>query len=233
MDQSSWKHHCFVFLFKCLLWFIYLFIFFSLCVYENTGACGGQKRVLHPLELEPPDRGAGNSTLALEEQKCSWSLSRLSILSSLLKVNSTGNSHRNPGSHMLSALQILTLYLLLVSNLSVEKSVTNSPFFPFQWLCSILVGLSLAFCMFFALPYVLQWSPVLFTQQWGSMTPQSDVFYQLWASIFSLFVTPGILVITGSLCVCLRLFSISTLIYGSAWTLLVTFQLMNSYFCCV
>lgn len=140
---------------------------------------------------------AGNSTLVPEESKRAWWLSRLSILSSLLRSMSLGVEIQDC-VHFLP--WNATLHHLLVSSLSAEKSVTNSCFCSFDDCVLLSSGFSLAFCMLPAWVCVLQWPSVFFTPTAGSVS--SGHFL---ASTVSPLSAPGILVIHTagpSVCVC-------------------------------
>lgn len=164
--------------------------------------------------------GPGRAASALDH----WAISPSCLL--FLKANSTGNSHRIPGSHMLSCPSDLTLYLLLVSSLTVESLLQILICCPFWWLCCVFLGLSLTFCMSFALVHCYN---MLFTRPVGICEPK------VWCLPSALGTSQPAYSLSSLLLGfwCLLLFSISTLIYGSAWILLMTFQLMNRQFCCV
>lgn len=155
---------------------------------------------------------AGNSTLVLEESKCSWWLSRLSLLSSLLRPMSLGVEIQN-FVHFLPLNA--TLHHLLVSSLSAEKSDQILVFALFDDCVLLSSGFSLAFCTLLAWVCVLQWPSVFFTPTVGSVS--SGHFL---ASSFSPLCSwdsgdPY----TRPLCVCLCLLNTSAFLSRPTWVL--------------
>lgn len=212
--------------------FSYVFV----CGAHEWGAQGGQhpKRSIGSSELESQvvlshQACAGNSTLVLEGSKCSWWLSLSSFCP--LFWGQCRWAEKSRIAYTFLPLNA-TLHRLLVSSLSVEKSVTNSCFCSFWWPCAVLIGLL----------FSIQCAPRLGTcapMALSELYPHSGV-RQLWALLGQHSFSPLCPWDSGDthtrpLRACLCFLNTSAFLSRPTWVLStrLTLQFMNTPLCCV